>query len=672
MADSGIEGYASPAQGGSVRALQRILPRRHGPRLDTLGVQTTLLFGLLLLLQITCGVLAPWGVSLGSSWDYVHMATMGASLAPPTLLALWAVFGPQRVAVRLPLALWLTTIMYLATAYGEKRNSGELTNGLLVGTAWLATFLLIQLPLWLLRAVRRWRLTATADEPVATGAHAHRCNESLPSGQFTLRALLGWILAAAVSLAALRCLSPTTNFDAAELLLMAEAGFVGALIALPGLPIVALAWILLADGRRVVLRTTLCVLTLVGLAIGLWVVWVSAPDIEEVCALASVEAGTILIGLVTLSVVRACGYRLRRRPKQADAVTRLQGSSAHVPLSRWRFVVAAAPMLAIAAVLACSTPERFEIWRRADVTARWRERGVQVVFDDDGRITSAQCRSKTLSDDELRSIVDLADLESLDLNGTSLNHRQLALLAPLVGLRSLTLSHTHVTDSDLKHLVHFPELSFLDLTGTAVTDAGMKRLTRLRKLRALHLNITELSDAGLATLAEVPQLQVLEAELTAVSKTGAASFLKKRPRAQLTYGATDSLLARSLYVRKEMYKYLGMGARSIGIAQIPLKLKRLHARGKVIVNGAKSTVTNAGLASLVDQAEREELDLRESGVTDQGLTAISKLKSLKRLGCAGHGGHRARRRPVGAGAAGLPSIAVVGRCRLRLGRQKDG
>ncbi|HEX7449152.1 MAG TPA: hypothetical protein VF306_16480 [Pirellulales bacterium] len=447
MADTGMENFAATPGGATPRALWHTIQRRIASRTSLAGAQVAAIFGLLLLLQIAFGVLAPWGISLGSWWDYAHMLTLGASLAPPTLLALWAVLGPQPIAVRLPLTLWLATILYLAIGYGEKRNGGNAADGLLFVTAWLTAFMLIQMPLWLLRAIRRWRVISLTHQPELAGTikDAWGGGAGLPSGQFTLRALLGWTLAAAVSLAALRCLSPASAFDVEDLpAMVAEAGFIGAMIALPGLPIVALAWLILADGRRVVLRTVLCILTVAGLAIGLGVMWLNAPDIEEACTLACIEAGAFLNGLITLGVVRACGYRLGRQPKRTDAVARLQGPSVHLPLSRWRLMVATAPMLAVAAVLACSLPERFEMWRRADVAAQWRETGVRVIFSDEGRITSAQCGGRSVSDDDLRRIAELADLESLDLEGTSIEDQQLALLSSLTTLRSLTLSRTRI------------------------------------------------------------------------------------------------------------------------------------------------------------------------------------------------------------------------------------
>src|SRR5262245_52231708 len=47
-----------------------------------------------------------------------------------------------------------------------------------------------------------------------------------------------------------------------------------------------------------------------------------------------------------------------------------------------------------------------------------------------------------------------------------------------------------VTDEDLKHLASLKELQKLDLDTTAVTDAGLMHLTKLTKLKELGLRFT--------------------------------------------------------------------------------------------------------------------------------------------------------------------------------------
>lgn len=625
MAESGMESYALQPRRRSLRALWHTVGRQFATRVTLAGIQATALFGLLLLLQFAAGVLTSLNSISGSWLDNANLVMIGALVAPPALLALWTVFGPQRFAVRLPLSLWLIAAFNWAIAYGVERSSGQGHSAdLMIAVSWGGAFCFMQAPLWALRAVRRWRLRAIAVDSTSPAASA------TPTAQFTLRALLGWTLSIAVSLAALRFMSPPEGIDPEEIIVNFQgAGMIAAMLVLGGLPVMASAWILLADGRRLILRAVLTILVLAGLGIALAGFWISNSPVIVVC----IEAGAILNGRISLGVARACGYRLCRPIKKAANAPHRPAAPA--PFARRRFAVAAVPLLTAAAGLSCLVPHVREIWRRADETKQWRQVGVEVGFDDAGRLTLARIARETPSDDLLRAIARLPELESVDLSDQPVDRRQLALLTPLSRLRSLTLACTQVTDADLDCLVQFPDLNFLDLTGTAVTDAGMERLKRLSKLTSVHLNLTDLSDAGLATLADLPKLQVIEAELTAVTKAGAAEFLKKRPRTKLGFGASDSLLAGSLSVRKVVYENRSMGGYSMGIAQVTPRLQRLHASGKTVVNGRTATVTDAGLARLADQTELEEIDLRQSGVTDQGLAAIAKLKSLKRLDVRG-------------------------------------
>lgn len=623
MADSGMVYYASQPGGRSLLALWHALGRQLAARVTLAGAMTAALFGLLILLQLAAGVLTSLDGSNSGSWrDDINLMLIGALVAPPALLAVWTVFGPQRFAVRLPASLWLNAAFCQAISYGVDRSSAHGQGhfaGVMIAVSWTAAFFFAQGPLWVLRAVRRWRLRAIAADPTSQSASA------TPRAQFTVRTLLGWTLSIALSLAALRWMSLPNGADAEEIVVYFEAAsMIAAGLVLGGLPVIASAWILLAEGRRPIFRAVLLALVVMGLAVAL--AGFSFNDSPFVVA--SIETGAILNGLIGVGLARACGYRLCRPSKKgADAPHR---PAVQTPLSRRRFAIAAGPLLAAAVGVCCLVPQQRELWRRADETKQWGQVGVEVGFDDAGRLTSARFLHAAPSDDLLRAVALLTELESVDLSDLPVDRRQLALLAPLRGLRSLTLARTQVTDADLDGLAQFPDLSFLDLTGAAVSDAGMKSLKQLTKLKAVHLNLTDLSDLGLATLENVPQLQVIEAQLTAVTKAGAADFSKKRPQSEITFGASDALLAHSLSVQKTVHFGLGMG-----ISETKPKLKRLHARGNVVANGISATVTDAGLARLADQSELEELDLRESGVTDQGLTALSKQKTLKRLDLRG-------------------------------------
>lgn len=246
-------------------------------------------------------------------WEGLSLGVLGVMLTTPTLLALWAVFGPQRAITRLPLTIWLNAAFGLSLAAGTMLAVGDPgpTNSVPIslGAMYLLAFFVIQLPLWLLRAVRRWRFVYagnTSDQPAK------------PTNQFTLRGLLGLTLGAALLLGAWQWLHGDSKVRLAGIRWSLLDDFESSLrIALVGLPIVPLAWILLASGRRLVLRSVLSILTVAGIAGALGSLRYFDGYSDAAKQVACVEAGTLLSGFVNLAVVGACGYRLNRRPKHS-------------------------------------------------------------------------------------------------------------------------------------------------------------------------------------------------------------------------------------------------------------------------------------------------------------------------------------------------------------------
>ena len=273
--------------------------------------RTTGLLTILITLQLAGAVI--WPLREPSDdwlWEGLSLGVVGATLAPPTLLALWAVFGPQPAVARLPLMLWLNAVFTLCVAAGAMLSVGEPAPGnsvtISIGAMWLMAFFVVQVPLWLLRAVRRWRL-----EHIGSAGN----QPAKPANQFTLRGLLGMTLGAALLLGAWQWMHSPGKVRLAGIHRSPLDDFESSLqIVLVGLPIVPLAWILLASGKRPVLRTLLSVLIVAGIAGALRSLRYFDGYSEAAQQVACVEAGTLLSGFVNLAVVWACGYRLNRRP----------------------------------------------------------------------------------------------------------------------------------------------------------------------------------------------------------------------------------------------------------------------------------------------------------------------------------------------------------------------
>jgi len=79
----------------------------------------------------------------------------------------------------------------------------------------------------------------------------------------------------------------------------------------------------------------------------------------------------------------------------------------------------------------------------------------------------------------------------------------------LSGLRYLELCQTKVTDEGLKELAALTELQRLGLNSTAVTGAGLKHLVPLKKLQLLNLSDTKVTETDVAALKKaLPACQI--------------------------------------------------------------------------------------------------------------------------------------------------------------------
>lgn len=502
-----------------------------------------ILFGLLLSVQFAGAMLFPLEAPVFDGlWEYCQIAANGfAWLAWPPLLAVWAVFGPQRAAVRLPLTLWMGAAINLAQLYGLNRNHGESDlDTLFLNALWLAAFGILQAPLWVIRAVRGWRLERPDFDPPCAAHNADAASLLAPrmASQFSLLSLLGWILAASLLLAAFRALSPEIAVDRENLLnWLPYASSTSLEIALGGSPMIALAWIVLADGRRLTLRIVLSLLILLGLAAACDL-FGPIDDVPTPRYTMLLEAGVLLNGLVCFGVVWSCGYRLRRRPK--NLLTTIERSSP-VRMSRLRFAVALTPLFLSATVLACGVPHRLERWRLAELSADLIRRNVEFTSAEDGTIEQLQYDgSESIEDDLCRRIASIETMRELSLVGSAINDRQLALLGPLSHLESLDLLGTAVTDAGLIHLRQFPRLVNLSLSKTSVTDVGLRHLSELRELRSLQLSDTGVTGEGLHYLQRLPRLETVFVERTAVTAADAENFRQAHPRAWIEAGGPNT------------------------------------------------------------------------------------------------------------------------------------
>ncbi len=87
-----------------------------------------------------------------------------------------------------------------------------------------------------------------------------------------------------------------------------------------------------------------------------------------------------------------------------------------------------------------------------------------------------------------------------------------------------------LTDDALKSVIDLPELRQIGLSGTPVTDASSATLAAVRRLDALFLADTKLTDSGLVRLSACQQLRTLDVSQTLVTQSGISTLRKNLPK----------------------------------------------------------------------------------------------------------------------------------------------
>ena len=158
----------------------------------------------------------------------------------------------------------------------------------------------------------------------------------------------------------------------------------------------------------------------------------------------------------------------------------------------------------------------------------------------------------------------------------------LAEIGQLTGLEELRLASTRITDVGLAHLAALTNLKTLELGATNVTSAGFEQLARLKKLQQVKLYCPGISDDGLRFVAQWRQLQLLELYHTAIDGSGFEHFATDSQIESVFIfegsNITDdsiSLLARLANLSQLQLHGTRVTAANLGNLQTAAKLKSL-------------------------------------------------------------------------------------------------
>ena len=133
-----------------------------------------------------------------------------------------------------------------------------------------------------------------------------------------------------------------------------------------------------------------------------------------------------------------------------------------------------------------------------------------------------------ITDDGLKEIVNLTNLQSLSLGGCKVTDRGIKELANFKRLEALDLSITRITDAGLKDLAKIKSLRTLNLGDTEITDAGLNELVAIEGLETLILGVKNVTDAGMKQLAKMKKLRVLDISYLMLRTKELASWFRSR------------------------------------------------------------------------------------------------------------------------------------------------
>ncbi|KAL7840896.1 hypothetical protein AOLI_G00262190 [Acnodon oligacanthus] len=236
---------------------------------------------------------------------------------------------------------------------------------------------------------------------------------------------------------------------------------------------------------------------------------------------------------------------------------------------------------------------------------------------------------------DVSSLAELRCLQTLHLDGTSVNEDSLQALKAhpslstlslacipvangnhaleiISGLRltHLTLPGRHsLTDAGLLYLSRQILLSEVDLTDyTQITDHGITQLSTMNRLKKLSLSNTQVSDAGLVALVTLKELVELCLDRTAVSSRGVAALITHLPYLQV----------------------IGLACTRVGDTVVRRGL--VHCPQLLKLNLSRTRITDHGLKFLYSM-RLNQVNLDGTGVTVEGvanlISACPQLTSVR-------------------------------------------
>ena len=242
------------------------------------------------------------------------------------------------------------------------------------------------------------------------------------------------------------------------------------------------------------------------------------------------------------------------------------------------------------------------------------DRGIRHLLALKGlRTLSVGCSPEsTLSDEALKVIACMEDLESLAIGGSKLSNLGLGLIGTLTRLCDLRVG-----------------------TGVPVSDRGIEHLNRLTDLRSLTFLAGTIVPLKALSGLKLKKLERLEcARLVRDSPAMRISALVNLRQLNLTSAADPSgvhgFRDQDLYCLRSLEKLQVLQLQGPGITDEGIRHLADLNNLEVLTLGGSDRLTDAGLA-LLPGAKLQHLTIEDSRIRDQGLKALYRHRALGTL-----------------------------------------
>ncbi|WP_339911465.1 redoxin family protein, partial [Symmachiella dynata] len=253
-----------------------------------------------------------------------------------------------------------------------------------------------------------------------------------------------------------------------------------------------------------------------------------------------------------------------------------------------------------------------------------------------------QGRKPTITALGVAAVAELPEMETLRMGNVGDANECLKLLSNLKNLKSLGIGGRRdtglISDEGVRHLTKLHNMEQLNLWGTALTNAGAAHLSQLTSLTSLTLQSSGISDDGLESLAKLQELRYLD--LMSLQKQNGITTAGLSRLKGLTKLTDLKYVTRNSTSIKEPLDFSGFpelqwllinGLRDEDLVSLGKceKLKRLEL-------GLEGPITDEGLSHLAGLRHLEMLTIPGEGITDEGLVHLAEMEQLDMLNIRGH------------------------------------